>query len=306
MENLVNEQVSPNIIEQGKLMGAIDKVLIKKSIARRVSDEQPLKGPLGIVTGASWDAAASKLRIAKADIEAVSEKIRTEFTIESLQDLQGIYGESFYDLLAYHLVDEMAYRLDARFLQMVKARAANKFNLVFGPTYDHNILSVGQSIMVAITKGLADLPISDGRSAQGWCVVSSDIASIISFTTTLSDAGQHEDDKMDTSPSYLGSLLGVDYYIDYTHNNNTVDNVVYGIKGNGISKGSTIYSHYNRTWIDSIDPTSGENVYFLLDRTGMVINPLDEEFYQGGAGTSSFLGKMSVDVSQLNIFQAAL
>ena len=304
-EPILNELETLNennsIVNQPKLMGVIDRILIKRSIARRVSDVQPLKGPVGIITGAQWDKTQGKLTLAKEDIQAVTRKIRTEFTREALQDLQGIYKESFYDVLAHYLVDEMAYEIDADFISMIKARASTKNSLVFTEAnHGKRLSAIAQSISITVNKGLADLPISDNRSPLGWAVVSSNVASLLGGTVNNTTASDNLDDD---SPSYFGKIAGVDYYIDYTHPNDGVDSVVFGIKGNGISRGSTIYSHYTRQWIETISPETGEMICFLLDRTGMDINPLDTKYYNGGIGTSAFLGKFNVDIANLQIFR---
>ena len=289
------------IVNQSLLLGAIDKILLKKSIALRVSDEQPLKGPVGIISGAQWDKVTGKITIVKQDIEAATRKIRTEFSIEALQDLQGIYGENFHDMLAHYITDELVYKIDEDFLTMCKARATTKDTLVFsGADYNNALWAVGQSIAITVNKGLCDLPISDNRSPQGWAIVSSNISSLLSGVLSSSDIEGLN--KTDNSPSYLGSVAGVEYYIDYTHPNNGTDSVVFGIMGNGYSKGSTIYSHYNKQWIDTINAETGEQIFFLMDRTGMEINPLDKKYFDGGAGTSGFLGKFNVDLSDLQVF----
>ena len=287
------------MVNQPKLMGAIDKILIKQSIAKRVSDVQPMKGPAGIISGAQWDKVDGKLTIAKADINAVTKTIRTEFTIEALQDMEAIYGEDFHDVLAHYLVDEMAYQIDADFLTMVKDRATTKDTLVFaGVDFNNSLWAVGQSIAITVNKGLCDLPISDNRSPQGWAVVSSNVASLLAGT--LNDA--NNEGLNDDSPSYLGRIAGVDYFIDYTHPNDGLDSVTFGIKGNGFSKGSTIFSPYTMQWIDTINAETGEQIFFLMNRLGMSINPLDEAYYNGGVGVSGFLGKFNVDLSDLMPF----
>jgi len=296
-EQILNEENS--IIDQPKLLGSIDKILKKRSIARRVSDLQPMTGPVGIISGAQWDKASGKLSIAKADIKAVSKKIRTEFTKEALQDLQSTYGDDFYEVLAHYLVDEMTYKVDDDFLTMVKNRASTKATLAFsGADFDNSLWAAGQSIAITVNKGLCDLPISDNRSPLGWAVVSSNVASLLAGTLNDSNNEGLDDD----SPSYLGRIAGVEYYIDYTHPNDGTDSVVFGIKGNGYSKGSTIYSHYTAQWIDTIDPETGEQIFFLLNRSGMAVNPLDEKMYNAGNGVSGFLGKFDVDLSDLKVF----
>jgi len=300
MENTQVLNESNTVIDQAILLGHIDKILIKSSIARRVSDVQPLKGPVGIISGAQWDKTGGKLTIARADVDAVTEKIRTEFTKESLQDLQGIYKEDFYSILAHYLIDELTYKIDAKFLTMIKDRASTKGTLTFlGADFDTSLWAAGQSIAITVNKGLCDLPISDNRSAQGWAIVSSNVASLLAGT--LNDANNEGLD--DESPSYLGRIAGVDYFIDYTHPNDGLDSVVFGIKGNGFSKGSTIYSPYTQQWIDTVDAETGENVFFLLNRTAMAINPLDEKYYNAGNGVSGFLGKFNCDLSDLQVFK---
>lgn len=298
MENTQVLNEDNTIVNQALLLGAIDRILIKSSIARRVSDVQVLKGPVGIISGAQWDKTAGKLTIAKANIEAATEKIRTEFTKEALQDLKGIYKEDFYDLLAHYLSDSIVYKIDEKFLTMVKDRASTKGTLVFsGAEFNNSLWAVGQSIAITVNKGLCDLPISDNRSAAGWAIVSSNVASLLAGT--LNDTNNEGLD--DESSSYLGRIAGVDYFIDYTHENNGLDSVTFGIKGNGFSKGSTIFSPYTQQWIDTIDPETGEQIFFLLDRTAMAINPLDEKYYNGGVGVSGFLGKFNVDINDLAV-----
>ena len=288
------------MVDQPKLIGAIDRILIKRSLAKRVSDVQPMTGPVGIITGAQWDKDTGTLTLAKADVNAETKKIRTEFTIEALQDLKGIYKENFYDVLAHYLVDELVYQLDDSFLTMVKDRASTKATLSFaGTDFDNSLWAVGQSISITVNKGLADLPISDNRSPLGWAIVSSNVASLLAGTLNDSNSEGLDDD----SPSYLGRIAGVEYYIDYTHPNDGTDSVVFGIKGNGYSKGSTIYSPYTMQWIDAINPDNGEQIFFLLNRSGMAINPLDEKMYNAGNGVSGFLGKFDVDLNDLAIFK---
>ncbi len=288
------------MVDQPKLIGAIDRILIKRSLAKRVSDVQPMTGPVGIITGAQWDKDTGTLTLAKADINAETKKIRTEFTVEALQDLESIYKENFYDVLAHYLVDELVYQLDDSFLTMVKDRASTKATLSFaGADFDNSLWAVGQSISITVNKGLADLPISDNRSPLGWAIVSSNVASLLAGTLNDSNSEGLDDD----SPSYLGRIAGVEYYIDYTHPNDGTDSVIFGIKGNGYSKGSTIYSPYTMQWIDAINPDNGEQIFFLLNRSGIAINPLDEKMYNAGNGVSGFLGKFDVDLNDLAIFK---
>ena len=297
MQN-INE--SNYMVNQPLLMGAIDKILIKSSIAKRVSDTQHLKGPLGIVSGAEWDSAESKLKIAKAEVEAVTRRIRTEFTEEALADLESIYKEDFYDVLAHYLIDEMVYQIDKDFIEMVKLRAASKTSLSFsGADYNNALWAVGQTIAVKVSKSLNDLPISDNRSPLGWAIVSSNIAALLAGT--LKDIPTPDLD--DNSPSYLGKIAGVDYYIDFTHPNDAKDSIIFGLKGNGISKGSTIFAPYKKEWIETLDPSTGEKIFFLLERSTAVINPLDNKYYDNGAGESAFVGKIDVDVSDLAVMQ---
>jgi len=295
-EEIINEN---EMINQAELIGAIDKILVKKSIARRVSDVQPLKGPVGIISGAQWDKDADKLTIAKEDIKAETRKVRTEFTREAIQDLQSIYKESFYDVLATYITDQLTYKIDDDFLTMIKDRAQTKDTLVFsGADFDNALWAAGQTIAIAVNKGACDLPISDNRSPQAWAIVSSNVASLLAGTLNDTNSDNLDDD----SPSYLGRIAGVDYYIDYTHPNDGLDSVVFGIKGNGISKGSTIFSPYLTQWMETVDSSTGEEVFFVIDRKGMAINPLDKKYYDAGNGVSAFLGKFDVDLTDLQVF----
>jgi len=298
MDNLITEENF--MVNQPLLMGAIDKIVVKKSIARRVSDVQNMVGPSGIITGAQWSAAEKKLKIAKQNVEAISRKIRTEFTFESLRDLHSIHQEKFYDVLAHYLVDEMIYKIDKDFIDMIKDRATQNSSISFtGAEYDTSLWSVGQAIAVKVSKGLNNLPISDNRSPLGWAIVSSDIAALLNGTINDVNAAGLDDE----SSSYLGRIGGVEYYIDFTHDNAPTNSVIFGLKGNGISKGSTIVAPYRKDWIEAVDPETGEGIFFLLERSSMVINPLDNEYYDDGNGESAFIGKINVDISDLTVMK---
>jgi len=278
-----------NIVSQPELLGAIDRILQKRSIAKRVSDIQPIKSPQGLVVGTEYDNTNDKVNNQSNYVDAVTRTIKSEFSIESIQELQDTYGEKFNEFLAYYLIDDLTYKIDKDFLDMVKARAS----LVKEISYDGGVLEVARSILVLINKALSDLPKSDNRSSGAWAVVSSDIGSILSVGL-LYNAKENPDDD---SPSYIGNLSGIDIYVDYTHDNSKVDNVVMGIKGNGYSRGSTIFSPYTSAWVETNDADTGEPLFFLIDRTGMTINPIDNQYYDDGNGTSAFLAKFNIDVS---------
>lgn len=296
--NLILEDTSSiDIASQEKLLGAIDRLLVKRSICRRCSDVQPMTGPVGVVTGSSWDKVNKKLEVKKAEIQAVTDKIMTEFTQEALDDLKGIYGEDLYELIAHYVIDEVVYAIDSRYITMIKDRAKNTGTLTFSAAeYDKFLESAGKSIVIKVIKGLADLPLTDNKSPGGFCIVSPAVAAIITMSTQLSDNIKSEIDTGDESPSYLGNLAHIDFYVDYTYNGIT-DNVVFGLKGNGFSKGSTIYCPYLRKWYEYRDPSTGEINYFITNRGTAVINPLDDGV------ESTYLGKFSVDLTDLSVFK---
>ena len=284
------------LINQPILLGEVDKIMVKESIARRVSEVQPLRGPVGIIQGSRYDKVNDKLIIETQQIDAVTKQSRSEFSLETIQDMKSLYGKDFYKVMARYLADDIIYQIDTDFISMVKANSSLFSSLVFDVSYDTLISSVGTSISIAVNKGLSDMAFSDHRSSGAWAIVSSDIASLLAGSLSKDSSLD------DNSPSYLGNIAGVEYYIDFTHNNSSVDNVIFGIKGNGISKGSTIFAPYNSLWYETVDSSSGENVGFLMIRQGQGVNPLDKEFFQAGLGTSAFLGRLNVDVSALKIF----
>jgi hypothetical protein len=290
--------MAENIISQEKLLGSIDRIIQKKSIAARISEKQPMSGPLGIVLGTQRDTVNDKLIIRRKEIIPETEQIKTEFTEETLQDMFNIYGEDIYDVLAYYLVDELAYKIDEKFITMLKDRAGLFGTMVYNHAdYKHSLYAVGQSIGMAIVKGLADLPISDNRHPEGFAIVSPDVAAVLALSTTLGDPNQTPNED-DSSPSYMGTLAGVDYYIDYTHDGSSTNNVVFGIKGNGISRGTAVLSHYTQEWVSTTNSETGEKNFFLFDRTGMTINPLDDIYIDNGE-SSAFCGKLNIDITNL-------
>jgi len=294
--------MADNIVSQEQLLGVIDKILIKRSIAGRCSDVQKLNGPLGIILGARRDKVNNKLIIKRKEIEPELEKIDTGFTQETLEDYAALYKEDITNIMGHYLTDELMYTIDNKYITMIKDRAIDRGTLTYTATnFKDSLYSVGQSIAIKINHGLNDLPISDNRSNRSFAIVSGNVAAVLALTTNLSDPNNPPNNEYDNSPSYMGTLAGVDYYIDYTfqtNGTNTPDEVVYGIKGNGITRGSTVITPYTREWKEILDPKDGSRNYFLFDRTGMAINPLDD-YYVSETGDSGFLGKFKVDLSDL-------
>ena len=291
--------MSNNIVNQEVLVGFLDKIVQKRSIAVRVSDVQPLTGPFGVTVGTSFDKATKKFIVEKGEITAETRKIETHFTYESLEDFKNIYGERFEEMLAYYLSDDLIYQIDHDFMTMVKTRGALVKTAAFSGAEFNNALSeVALALLVLVNNEQAKLPLSDNRSTYSWAVVNNDVGSLISSSLNLELT---DDEKKDPSASYIGTAAGVNYYIDFTHDNSATDAIVFGIKGSSYSRGSTIYSNYKSELISTTDANSGEGKIFLIDRTGIAINPLDKPYFD--AGKSGFIGKINVDLSDLEIFK---
>jgi hypothetical protein len=283
------------VIQDKKLFGEIDKILKKASIAYRVSNVKPIQSPNGVIVGSQRDPITDKFKVASEAVQAQTETLSTEFTQEALQDIEVSYGEDIYDFLAHYLIDDLMYKIDSRFITMIKDRAKQLPKLHFPSIeFADNPHAIARIIAFSINKALADFPISDNRPAKGFAVVNSDIGTLMSVSL------EFKNNTNDDSPSYLGEIAGVDYYIDYTHDNTLTDAILLGIKGNNAHRGSTFLAPYTREFIEAQDYTSGDFVYHLYDRTAMCINPIDEEdYYKSGAGDSGFLGKMDVDLDDM-------
>jgi hypothetical protein len=290
--------MADNIVNQEQLLGVIDRITKKRSIAARIADKQPMSGPLGVVLGMQRDKDNDKLIIKRKEVTPTTEIIKTEFTQEAIQDMFTIYGEGIYEVLAYYLVDELAYKIDERFITMLRNQAVKVGEF----TYTHadfkdSLYAVGQSMGMAIIKALADLPISDNRPAEGFAICSPDVAAVLALSTTLGDPNQTAREE-DDSPSYLGTLAGVDFYVDYTHDGGVTYNIIIGTKGNGISKGTAILAPYTQEWVETTDADSGEKQFHFFDRTGMTINPLDD-IYIDADSKSGFVAYLDIDLTDI-------
>ena len=276
-----------------QLLGKLDKIIIKSSIAVRVSDTQKMFTPKAYITGVSHNKDSDTLSVTEKEIEAELIKVESAYTQEAVTDMFRLYKENLGDLLLYHLTDVLIYKLDNKFINMVDDRA----NIVssYKPRKNDELLKVGQSLAIKINKGLSDLPISDNRSSKGWAIVSSDIASILAVTVKFDDTSMK-----DESSSYLGRIANVDYYIDFTHDNTNGNKVLFGIKGDGFSKGSTINSSYTLEEVFTVNPSTGNNKLYIYYRGKQSINPLDDSYFNEH-NKSAFLGKFDVDLSSLPI-----
>lgn len=284
-----------DIVNTEVLVGAIDRIIQKDSIAYQVSDIRKLTGPTGKVNGYRRDKLNDKMIVSSALVEAFSRTIKSEFTLETLKDNAKLYGENFHDVLAYYFVDELAYEVDADFIDMCKTAAFVAPSLSFtGATYDANILDVVTQVFAKINKERVNLATRSKRPLKTWAVVSPNIASLLMNNSILAQ----DVAKGETGVSLLGTFAGMDIYLDNTHSD-TVDYVLLGVKGNGYSKGATIVAPFEHTFFTSDKAASGERCYFMLDRVAMLQNPSDTM----GVGMSSMMTRFSIDLSDLALYK---
>jgi hypothetical protein len=292
----INEATTvEDLVDTEVLVGAIDRIIQKDSIAYQVSDVRKLTGPTGRVNGYRRDKATDKMIVTTALVEAYSRTIKSEFTLETLKDNAKLYGENFHEVLAYYFVDELAYDIDADFITMCKTAALATTDLAFdGATYNSNILDVVTQVFAKINKERVNLASRSKRPLKTWAIVSPNIASLLMNNSILAQ----DVDKGDSGVSLLGSFAGMDIYLDNTHSD-PVDYVLLGVKGNGYSKGATVIAPYEHTFFTSQEASTGERRYFMLDRLAMTQNPSDTL----GDGLSSMMATFSVDLSDLTLYQ---
>jgi len=282
------------------LLGVVNDILVKESIAYRVGDIQPLiNGSIGVVFGSQRDHILDKLEVFRETAIPEVTTIRSALTQEVYETLCDLYKEDAYEHIARYMVDDLIYKIDERFITMLRDRAKQLTPLSFPvQDYKNRLSSISEVIMLSVNKSLSDFALSDNRSPRGFAIVSSDIASILSVTTTMGE-NDYENSSSDSSPSFIGTFAGCDYYVDYTHDNTVGDNIILGTKSSNKTKGSAIISPFKSNWDETNDAETGDVVYFLHDRTGMTINPVDNKYWNNGVGESQYIGKISVDLDNI-------
>lgn len=284
----INDLVNTEI-----LITSMERIVQKDSIAYQVSDIRKMAGPTGRVNGYLRDKTSDKMIVKTALVEAVSRTIKSEFTLEVLKDNARLYGEDFHEVLAYYFIDELAYTIDADFIDMTKLASKKSTALSFDSSFDNNIYDVVTQVFAKINKERVALATRSKRPLKTWAVVSPNIASLLMNNSILAQ----DLDKGDSGVSLLGSFAGMDIYLDNTHTD-VKDYVLLGVKGNGFAKGATTVSPYERTFFTSQDQLSGERNYFMLDRIAMIQNPSDTL----GDDLSSMLVSFEIDLSQLALY----
>ncbi len=287
-----------DLVNTEMLIGSIERIVVKDSIAYQVSDIRRMAGPTGRVNGYLRDKVDDKMIVRTALVEAVSRTIKSEFTLEVLKDNARLYGEDFHEVLAYYFVDELAYIIDAEFIDMCKLASLKTAPLSFsGAIYNDKIRDVLVQVFAKINKERVALSTRSKRPLKTWAIVSPNVASLLMNNSILAQ----DVDRGPTGVSLLGTFAGMDIYLDNTHDYSITaeDFVLLGVKGNGYAKGATTISPYARTFFTSQNQSSGERTYFMLDRVAMVQNPSDTL----GDDSSSMLVSFNIDLSDLAIYQ---
>lgn len=293
MEKLITETNATDIIDQEVLAGKLERLVRRDSIAIGVSDIQEMTGPSIKITAIDRDKVNDKLIVKTKLIEAVSKTIKSEFTPETLQDLKSIYGEDIYDILAEYFATELTQDIDDEFVTFIKANATAAASITFNPADFKDYREVVNGIIIKINQERVALAQGAKRPLNGYAIVSSGIAIAMISNSMFSG---HIDTE-DTYISYLGNIAGLDIYLDNTYVG-VVDYVVLGLKGNGRSRASTVFTTYTNTLLKSTDEASGELRYHLLNRSNYSLNPFDTST---GNQDSIFLRKFDVDLSSFNI-----
>lgn len=295
---IVEATEQSDIINVEKLVGELDKIAKRDSIVGRVADVQKIAGPTGRVNGIIRDPITDALTVTTELVDAKSRKIKTEFTQEAMKDLEALYGEDMYQVLAYYLNDELSYELDKDFLEMINTAASVDKEAVFsGAEFDSQPSEARAKMFIKLAKVRATLAKTSRKAMNNFAVVSAGTAALLLGSEMAALALDGEASRV----SYLGTFAGIDIYLDVIYDaaeHGGKDYCTVGIIGNGRSSGSVILAPYNKTFLTAMDSTSGEMRYFLLDRTAMVTNPSDVK----GAGKSVFLRRFLVDVSSMDVF----
>ena len=278
------------------------KIMKKKSLAYRISDETIATSPYSVAFGMRRDSENDKFIVEKSDLPLKLYNIKTSFTKEVIQDLEHIFKDenAVRDILVKYVENDLIYEIDKDFLTLLKNRAAQKDKLtIHGDDIKQRTETAALMILIRIHKILNDFKFSDNRSEIGFAVVNSDVGALIAAALS----NRTSDNENDDSPSYIGRLGGIDFYIDFTNDNSGTDAVICGMKGNGITEGSVQLQRYPEMQsLKAIDAASGEPTVNYFFRVGMAINPIDNYFVNNGE-ESQFVGKFDVDVSDLEPFK---
>lgn len=295
---IVEATESSDIVNVEKLEAELNKIAKRDSIVQRVADVQKISGPTGRLNGIIRDPVTDSLIVTTELVDVTSRKIKTEFTQEAMKDLESLYGEDMYNVLAHYLNDELSYELDKDFLSMINDAAKVEKEVVFsGAIYDTQMGEARAKLFVKLAKVRANLAKSSKKPMNNFAVVSTGTAALLLGSELVAIAV----DEGVSRVSYLGTFAGIDIYLDSVYDSalhNNKDYCTIGVKGNGRSSGSVILAPYNKSFLTATDSASGELRYFLLDRTAMITNPSDIK----GTGNSVFLTRFEVDVSTLDIF----
>ena len=287
----LNEQTSiADIVSQEDLIQKLERDLTVRALPYLVASVKKAHSPIVKITSIKRDKALDKVEVKSITKEVVSRTVKSVYTIEALEDLYYTYGEDLVEVLSMHLGEEVSEEMNTDLITFLDANATLGDDINFNPSDLKSTSDVIFNIKVKINTEVMRIAQANKRPLRGFAIVSPLIASAITVDG-YDNIGFDKNNEIGDN-QYLGTFGAIDYYVNYDHAV-AIDKVYVGLVA-GNTNGSLIYSPYTNMFFSTVEESSGQPRYHILNRSLLSLNPFD---VGTGANDSSFLTSFNIDLT---------
>lgn len=252
-------------------------------------------GPYATVDGEALGSAMNQVgfKIDKVTVTAKTRKLKSEFTVELVQDLQTQHGLNAETELLNLIEFELLADIDQEILSMVRNNAVAMPDVTVSSVTGTTEASKFQGIYTQIINGCEQIVHDTKRGAGNIVVVAPKVAAALSLTGKLkgvaADLGNNVQVGAGVAVAFIGTLdNGAKVYRNAFATSNEV---IIAYKGASAADAGIFYAPYVPLMVQkATNPETLQPIVAMMTRYGLVENPLVET-----AGVNPYFRSFNVD-----------
>ena len=225
-----------------------------------------------------------KFEVIHKDIEMKTQKVKTSWTQEALQDYTALFVEKPLDeiskTLAGELTNEAIFQLDQEFVKFA-SNEAKKIEIPYTSIQTNSKFDMCFNIVELIYKHSADMISMLHNKSSVSVLLSKDLCSILMSHPHFKPHEKLDGTLDDDNLFFIGRIHNIKIFNDYYNflkhtqdNKQTSSSILIGVKDlhNEVNS-SVVYCPYQSTLNNEINPDSAENSVFLWHSYGLSMCP---------------------------------
>lgn len=237
------------------------------SLGKQIFSVVPMHGPTAALFNVKRKDGTNDFELVRKEVEVYpSEAIHTGITQEAIQDIRGQYGKSANVMIGTLLRGLSNEQENTRTMEFLDANALDYGALVLSDSKNAevNLFEVTQRVHEIVLK----INSKNTRSYKAFAVIP---YLPLGGLMGLSQYVGAED--IDERGLFIAKVGQTNFYLNP---NSTSLTAYVGIKDYNHSKSSAVFSPYQSTVIEAVDPDSGENTQHIYNRFAITASPLHE------------------------------